>query len=302
MASEVIKALTKERDELKDQIVTIEREHPTDRLPEDVKLRWNDLNKRLDEYETKIELRARQERVEEISRDEDQIERIEPPQVRRPGAVEGDLIYDLKSIVYDMHDPAATGREFHDRAKKAIERSEFPSDRISREDAQTAADRLLRDKDTEDGRLARHMLVTGSDDYKRAFGRYVTGQYLSNKERDSLEISRAMSLTGTSGGFAVPFELDPSIIPTSNLAINPYRSISRVVQISVDEWRGVSSAGITSAYAAEATAATDASPTLAQPTVTTEKARAFVPFSIEVGMDWPSLQAEMGGLLADTVG
>jgi HK97 family phage major capsid protein len=40
-------------------------------------------------------------------------------------------------------------------------------------------------------------------------------------------------------------------------------------------------------------------PTLAQPTVSTERAHAFVPFSIEVGMDWSSLQDDMTELFRD---
>jgi HK97 family phage major capsid protein len=110
---------------------------------------------------------------------------------------------------------------------------------------------------------------------------------------------RALSLTGAAGGFAVPFELDPTILNTSNGVVNPIRQIANVEQITVDEWRGVSSTGITASYAAEATETTDNSPTLAQPTVSTEKAQAFVPFSIEVGQDWSGLQGQMAALLAD---
>jgi HK97 family phage major capsid protein len=61
----------------------------------------------------------------------------------------------------------------------------------------------------------------------------------------------------------------------------------------------VSSAGVSAAYAAEATETSDNAPTLAQPVISTEKAQAFIPFSIEVGMDWNGLQAEMAGLLQD---
>ena len=302
MASGVVTALEAERDERKVQLKTLQEEWAGKQFSTEAKQRYNDINRSIDEFDAKIELAKRDERMQELeerSKDEKYIERGDV-QFKRPGAVEDALIYDLSTITHDYMNPAGTGREFRDRAKRAIERAEFRSGLISREDAQTHVDRLLHDKDSEDGQLSRHLLVTGSPEYGRAFGRYVTGQYLSNKDRDSLEISRAMSLTGTSGGFAVPFELDPSIIPTSNLAINPYRSISRVIQISVDEWRGVSSAGITAAYAAEATAASDNAPTLAQPTISTEKAQAFVPFSIEVGMDWPSLQSEMGTLLSDS--
>ena len=52
-------------------------------------------------------------------------------------------------------------------------------------------------------------------------------------------MSRALSLTSAAGGYAVPVELDPTIMPTSNLAINPIRAIANVKQISVDTFNGV---------------------------------------------------------------
>jgi len=93
--------------------------------------------------------------------------------------------------------------------------------------------------------------------------------------------------------------LDPTIIPTSNLAINPFRTIGSVEQVSVDEWRGVSSGAVVAAYGAELAPASDNAPTLAQPTISTEKAVAFIPFSIEVGQDWGGLESSMARLLQD---
>jgi HK97 family phage major capsid protein len=116
-------------------------------------------------------------------------------------------------------------------------------------------------------------------------------------QRDAAE--RAMSLTTTSCGFAVPFVLDPTVLATSDGAVNPYRQIGSVESISVDEWRGVSSTGIAATFQAEASAVTDASPTLAQPVVSTEMARAFVPFSIEIGQDWSSFAAQMAAMIQD---
>jgi HK97 family phage major capsid protein len=110
---------------------------------------------------------------------------------------------------------------------------------------------------------------------------------------------RSMSLTSASGGYAVPFVLDPTVILTSDGAINPYRAIASVETIAVDEWRGVSSTGITAGFAAEAAVASDNSPTLAQPIVSTEKAQAFIPFTIEIGQDWGSFASEMTRLFAD---
>jgi HK97 family phage major capsid protein len=90
------------------------------------------------------------------------------------------------------------------------------------------------------------------------------------------------------------------VIQTGSGAINPYRVIGNVSQINVDEWRGVSSDGITATFQAEAAAVTDATPVLAQPVVSTEMARAFVPFSIEIGQDWAAFASEMAGMISDS--
>jgi HK97 family phage major capsid protein len=65
------------------------------------------------------------------------------------------------------------------------------------------------------------------------------------------------------------------------------------------EWRGVASDGVSAVYVPEATAATDASPTLVQPSIITYQWRVFVPFSIELGQDWPELQNELVRLSSD---
>ena len=51
--------------------------------------------------------------------------------------------------------------------------------------------------------------------------------------------------TGSAGGFAIPFVLDPSIMLTSTGALNPVRQVARQVTISgAREWRGVASDGV----------------------------------------------------------
>ena len=104
---------------------------------------------------------------------------------------------------------------------------------------------------------------------------------------------------GATGGFAVPFALDPTILPTSDGALSPLRQLARTLTVTTNEWRGVSSDGVTAAFAPEATEVGDGSPTLAQPTIRAEKAHVFVPFSIEVGQDWGGLQAELFTLFSD---
>jgi HK97 family phage major capsid protein len=68
----------------------------------------------------------------------------------------------------------------------------------------------------------------------------------------------------------------------------------------VDEWRGVTSGGITAVFQAEAAATTDQSPTLAQPTVSTEMARVAIPYSIEIGMDWGGFASAMASDIQDS--
>jgi HK97 family phage major capsid protein len=56
---------------------------------------------------------------------------------------------------------------------------------------------------------------------------------------------------------------------------------------------------VVAGYGPELAEQTDASPTLAQPTANTQRGSAFVPYSVEVGMDYPGLEAELGKLLSD---
>jgi HK97 family phage major capsid protein len=133
--------------------------------------------------------------------------------------------------------------------------------------------------------------------YRRAFWKAAMSR---QHERPVGEEQRALSLGATTGGQAVPFTLDPTVIPTSNSVVNPARAIGRNVTISgSNTWNGVSSGAITAARAAEAAVTTDNSPTMAAPTATVTKAQAFVPFSIEVQEDWGALEAEMGKLFQD---
>jgi HK97 family phage major capsid protein len=115
------------------------------------------------------------------------------------------------------------------------------------------------------------------------------------------EQMRAMAVgTGSAGGFAVPLMLDPTVMNTSSGAISPLRELATVKTISTSEWRGVSAAGVTSKYDAEAAEVNDDSPTLAQPAIVPKRWDSFVPFSIEVGMDWTGMQGELAELMRDS--
>lgn len=142
--------------------------------------------------------------------------------------------------------------------------------------------------------IARHMLLTGSEQYHKEFQEYVAsrGTYVGEAMR------AAMSLTDAQGGYLVPFTLDPTIILTNSGTANPFRTISTIKTIATDSWNGVTSAGVTAEWTAEGTEAADASPTFAQPTITPKKADAWVFGSYEVLAD-SGFASELGRLLAD---
>src|SRR5439155_15447350 len=115
-----------------------------------------------------------------------------------------------------------------------------------------------------------------------------------------VEVERAMSdATGSAGGFGLPITIDPSIILTNAGALNPLRELSDVRLISTYTWRGIPSDGVVAGFGAEAAEAADNSPTLVQPSTTAWKGFAFVPYSIEFGMDYPGAQDELITLLSD---
>ena len=207
--------------------------------------------------------------------------------------------------LYDLDELRRRARSENDRvelmreaARRSVDREPitgYPGE-VDEARARENVERLLA-RDEAGDQVATLILSTGSAAYRRAFGRTLVGLPVSAHEQDLLH--RAMSLTTTAGGFAVPYTLDPSVLLTSNGVVNPLRQIARVEQITGNTWNGVSSAGITAAYAAEATEASDDAPTIAQPTAVVEKAQAFVPFSIEIGEDWTQLQAELTMMLTD---
>ena len=231
-------------------------------------------------------------------------------------------VYDLTQYRYDPANPEASRSQWRDGARRAIELVKTPTagrkfrgmmgNEIAgpnQEDLQEHLEYLLdntqegdEDSGRQSGAVARHLLVTGSPTYRRAFWKYqVSGSmnYLDNEEQRALQ--RALSLTGSQGGFAIPFALDPSIIPTSNSVVNPTRAISRLATISgANTWQGVTSPAVVATRAPEGTEATDNSTTLVQPQATVTRVQVAIPFSIEVSEDWPQLESEFGRLIQDS--
>lgn len=193
--------------------------------------------------------------------------------------------------------------EARDRALRSLE-SEARS--MPHLDAASLAkvEKLVRTRSAyQDGdAIARRLLITETPAYRSAFVKAMTqaAPAFTSEEARAIDEFRAMSIgTDASGGFGVPVLIDPSIILTGQGSLNPFRRIARTVTITTDEWKGVSSAGVSWSIDSEAAAVSDDSPTLAQPTVTTGTARGFIPYSIEVGQDYPGFAEEMSRLLAE---
>lgn len=195
-----------------------------------------------------------------------------------------------------------SAQEARDVALKTLERN---SDEIAlNADSAAKVEQLIRSNkaDLRGDVVAKRLILTENSDYRSAWVKAVTETtpVFTAEEARALSEFRAASIgVDTAGGFGVPVLIDPSIILTSQGSLNPFRRISRVISITTDEWKGVSSAGVTWSYDAEASAVSDDAPTLAQPNVVAHMARGFIPYSIEVGGDYPGFAAEMSLLLSE---
>lgn len=158
--------------------------------------------------------------------------------------------------------------------------------------------------------VARRMLLTENPAYRNAFMKamvYGSRAALTAAEAEAVsefqafeirESSRAASEgTGSAGAFGLPVLIDPTVILTSGAAAAPILGIARIETITTNQWKGVSSTGVVWSYDGEGSAVSDDAATLAQPAVPVYMARGFVPYSVEVGQDYPGFASEMAKLL-----
>ena len=184
------------------------------------------------------QLEAREEQIADLAHAPENTERGALWNTPSPGAVRGSDIYDLSTLRGSMADPRAARVELSDRAQRAIEVMKFPHEQADAAKCAAAVDRVLA-ADDEYGTVAKRILVTSNPAYKESFG-----QWISSRGSQFNAANLSLGVDGD-GGYAVPVELDPTILPTSDGVVNPLRQISRVRQITGKEWEGVSSAGVT---------------------------------------------------------
>jgi HK97 family phage major capsid protein len=195
-------------------------------------------------------------------------------------------------------DPGAVSGELRARALSAIEKMQGTSDKI-----RSAATQILEQWDSSDSRIAKHCLVTSSPAYLRAWSKMACNRQhtLTDVEQRAMaeaEAFRGMTLTDSAGGYLVPFQLDPTVIITSNGSRNDIRMAARQVVATGDVWNGVSSANVSWSWDAELAEVSDDAPTFGQPSIPIYKAAGFVPISLEAMQDEANVTQTVGVLLA----
>ncbi|BCI84403.1 major capsid protein [Mycolicibacterium sp. TY66] len=197
-------------------------------------------------------------------------------------------------------DPEQVSSELRARALSAVEKMSGASDAI-----RESATNMIEADDAEDGRLARHVLITSNPDYLRAWSKMAKNPMnamLSDAEQQAVrdaESWRAMSLTDSAGGFLVPFQVDPALNITSAGSYSEITQVARQVIATSDVWNGVSSSAIQWSWDAEASEVSDDSPSFAQPSIPIYKAQGFVPISVEGLQDMANVTESVAQLFAE---
>lgn len=293
-------------------------------MPEDVQTEFDSLTDEMREIDESVaRIEARQAFMKGIAErgDAAQVERGSDSGVRHQSPAfhkdQGDDLYNLDELRMSARNPEDFVARATDNARKAIDKARFARV-VGKDDARERVSELLDIHDDEDGTLAKRILATGSPLYERAFGKALKACSTAGL---TIEEQRAMSLgTDAAGGYAVPFQLDPTVILTNDGFAGSLRNLARVETIVGKKWQGVTSAGIsvsrdgspanhnpgTSAgeigrqvETGAGAEAADSGFDLAQPEVTAVRVQGFVPFTFELEHDWGGLRSEITRMLSD---
>jgi len=288
--------------EIEDELRTIHKDAGDQPFTEEQQARWNELKtERSTKDAEKVALEARLADVAGFAT---------KPENRESGdgakGAPKSPEFMRKVEPFDGSDVRSLSRgEARDKALKALEIRELTDHMEDRQKQHLGQVLRKLSRNTDGSQIARRLLLTENEHYRNAFVKMVTDTtpVLEPEEARALQAFkefRAMSIgTDSAGGFGVPVLIDPTIILTAQGSPNDILALARVEVITNDEWKGVSSAGASWSYDAEAAEVSDDSPTVAQPNVPVHKAQGFIPYSIEVGMDYPNFAMEMSTLLSE---
>jgi HK97 family phage major capsid protein len=200
----------------------------------------------------------------------------------------------------------SSGDEFRDAALRNIESSHLLSDE-SKHSATLVADAARLDP-TATG-VSRYMAVASDPVYARAFAQYLrypqdAPMRMSRDEHAAFvrtnDEYRAMTAgTGSTGGYMVPLYMDPSFLITGAGALNPFRQVAKIKQITTLTYNGSTAAQVSAGLLTENGAFTDVAPTVSQVQIGTYKIGAYIPASFEAFEDIDALAADVAELFAD---
>jgi HK97 family phage major capsid protein/HK97 family phage prohead protease len=266
-------------------------------LPADAQATWDSDTSELETLERDIAAwDERQERLRKFAGDETNRQGYTPPAIIRT-KTETD-IYDLDAVWSRSRSPEQRDQMLRDNAMRAVEQATFPHPASRPDEARSHIANLLDNVDNSQKELAQRILATGSPLYRRAFNKALVSANLSAEEQRA---ANAVVGTTATGGWMVPYQFDPTIVPLGAwTSINPYRQFCTVKQIvGGNVYNGVGASAITATRTTEAAVTTENAPTFEQFTLTVKRVQAQVSFSNETEQDRPDFVSEIARLLQE---
>jgi len=250
------------------------------------------------------ELRERETYLASLTGSERNVERpYARPQIIKSRRVP-ENIFALDQYRNLSNSEAELGQAYRDGAMYAVERSIYPNPQSVAATEQAHIADLLATADLPGPanprrELAQRIIATGSAEYLTAFTKYVQGRPLSPSEQHAVGAWTVQ--TDATGGYAVPFMLDPTILHTGAWTnVNPYRAACTVKTIvGSDTYQAPTTTNFTVARAAEAAAATEGLGAVGQFSAIVGKVHGVGTVSIELLQDRPDVVSEIASLISE---
>jgi HK97 family phage major capsid protein len=285
----------------------IDTEHGVAPLPEEAQAEWAGLEEVEEELRKRIaEKKARAARLEKFAKDERTHESaftgrtVVTNKARR---VPEDIFALEQYRSLSTSEPELM-QAYHDGAMYAVDRAIYPHPNSKTDVEQEHIEKLLTYADepsphNPNRELARRIIATGSNTYLRAFTKYLQGRPLNPDEQRAAAPLTVQ--TDATGGYAVPFYFDPTLLHTGAWTnINPYRQACAVKTIvGTDTYNGATTAAVTIARAAEAAAAVEGGGAVGQVSAIVGKVHGFVTVSMELLQDRPDIVSELASLISE---
>lgn len=290
---------------VRDRMRDLDAEFVGKPLPDDARSEFASLQEIDKEATLRIrEIEERRKVLDGFAKNEANLERpYARPQIVKSRRVPED-IFALGDYRKLSNSEQELGQAYRDGAMFAVERAIYPNPESKASVEQEHIANLLEHADqpspvNPNRELAQRVIATGSDTYLRAFTKYIQGRPLSPSEMHA--VAPWTVQTDATGGYAVPFYFDPTLLHTGAWTnINPYRQACTVKTIvGTDTYNGATAAAFTVARAAEAAAATEGLGAVGQISAIVGKVHGVGTVSIELLQDRPDITSEIAALISE---